>query len=253
VAIARGQGARADVLALDDELLADELRKHSGEQAAFVMRALGSRRGPERLLDLALRSGPYGDAFGQRPGGLTLAQVEAAAGGVDLGALAPRIPELLRTPSGQVELAPPSLLADLPRALADLDLDVPPLVVVGRREVRSNNSWMHNLPVLAKGPERCTLLVHPDDAAAIGLADGGRARVARGARSVEVPVSFSAAMMRGVVSLPHGWGHDRDGARLEVAAQRPGVSLNDLLDETLTDPLSGNAVLSGVAVTVAPA
>ncbi len=252
-AIARGQGARADVDALDDELLMDELRKQAGEQASFVFQALAGRRGPERLLDLALRAGPHGDRFGLKPGGLNLEKVAAAPGGVDLGELQPRIPELLRTASGRVELAPPSLLADLPRALADLDTPQPAMVLIGRRDVRSNNSWMHNLPTLAKGPDRCTAFVHPQDGARLGLAAGATARLAANGRQLEVKVELTDSVAAGVVCLPHGWGHDLPGAKLALAAERPGVNFNALLDETARDPLSGNAVLSGVAVTLAPA
>lgn len=257
VAIARGLGAAADELALDDQYVADDVRKLAGEHAPFVLQAVSGLAGPERLLELALRAGPYGDRFGMKPDGLTLAKVRAAGGGIDLGALAPRVPELLRTPSGQIELAPPLLVDDLPRALAALDEPAPPLVLIGRRDVRSNNSWMHNLPTLAKGPERCTLLVHPADAARAGLADGARACVTargpEGERRVEAVVELSDAMMPGVASLPHGWGHDQPGARLAVAAERPGASLNALLDERLLDPLSGNAVLAGQPVTLSAA
>lgn len=254
-AIARGQGARADVAALDDDLLREDLRKQAGGQAEAVFEALAAsgRRGPERLVDLALRSGPWGDRFGLNPGGLTLDRVAAAPGGVDLGELAPRVPEVLRTPSGRIELAPPALLADLPRAAADLATPAPPLVVIGRRDVRSNNSWMHNLPLLAKGPERCTAQVHPEDARRAGVADGTRARLSAHGRSVVVTVELSDSVRPGVVCLPHGWGHDRPGARLRLAAERPGASLNDLLDENARDPLSGNAVLSGAPVSLSPA
>jgi anaerobic selenocysteine-containing dehydrogenase len=252
-AIVRGEGAGADVLALDDRLVEQEVRRIAGEHTPFVLAQVAQRRGPERLLDLALRAGPHGDRFGLKPGGLNLDRVIAAAaeGGIDLGPLAPRIPELLRTPSGKVELAPPALLADLPRALAALDAPAAPLVVIGRRDVRSNNSWMHNLPVLAKGPERCTALVHPADAARSGLADGQRARLEGAGASVEVTVELSAALMPGVISLPHGWGHGQPGTRLQLAAERPGANLNALLSDRERDPLSGNAVLSGGAVTLA--
>ena len=247
-AIAKGQGAKADVLALDDELVAADVAKAAGAQAEALMQQVAPLRGPERLLELSLRGGPYGDLFGARPEGLTLAKLKAAPGGIDLGALAPRIPDVLRTASGRIELAPPMLLADLPRALAALQEPAPELVVIGRRDVRSNNSWMHNLPTLAKGPNRCTALLHPADAARARLLSGGHARL-RGPRgSVEIEVEISDAMMPGTVCLPHGWGHHEAGARLALAATRPGVNLNVLLDEQQRDPLSGNAVLSGVAV-----
>jgi len=252
-AIAQGLGAMADVLALDDQLVEAEVRKVAGDNTPLVMRALGSRKGPDRLLDLALRSGPYGDGFGLKPGGLNLDQVMATPGGIDLGELAPRIPEVLRTAGGHIELAPPLLLADLPRALAELNAAAAPLVVIGRRDVRSNNSWMHNLPLLAKGPFRGALLVHPADAARCGVQDGGAARLLGAGQSVAVQVEFSDALMPGVVCLPHGWGHDLPGAQLALAAERPGANLNAVLDIGARDPLSGNAVLSGGAVTLMPA
>lgn len=257
VAIAKGRGAQADLQALDDELLAEDVRRQAGDQADAVIAAMISSvrrwQGPERLLDLALRAGPYGDGFGRKPEGLNLAKLADAEAGIDLGELQPRIPEVLRTASGCIELAPEMLLADLPRAVADLDAPPAPMQIIGRRDVRSNNSWMHNLPLLAKGPERCTLLVNPQDAERLGLAAGARARVQRDGRELQAPVELSAAMMPGVVSLPHGWGHDLAGAQLGLAAERPGANLNAVLDEQLVDPLSGNAVLSGVAVDVTPA
>jgi anaerobic selenocysteine-containing dehydrogenase len=255
-AIARGQGSGLDAGALDDAQFADEAQRLYGAHAEAVVQATRGLRGPQRLLDAALRGGPYGDGFGARPDGLTLAKVMAAnpSGGIDLGELQPRIPEMLRTPSGKVELAPPSLLADLQRAVADLARPAPELVIIGRRDVRSNNSWMHNLPVLAKGPMRCTALVHPGDAARLGLQDGSLAEISsqtgQGARHVQAQVQISAEMMPGVVSLPHGWGHDQPGTRLQLAAQRPGANLNALLDDQWRDPLSGNAVLGGMAITL---
>jgi len=255
-AIASGRGADVDVAQLDDELTGADVQRVAGEHSAAVMQALSGRRGPERLVDLALRAGPFGDRFGLQPDGLNLQKVLAAPGGIDLGALAPRVPEVLRTPSGRIELAPAPLLAELSRAAGRLDEPAPDLVVVGRRQVRSNNSWMHNLPTLAKGRNRCTLLVHPTDAKRFGLIDGGRARVAGKANSAQAilaQVELSDTMMPGVISLPHGWGHDAPGARLGVAAVQPGANLNAVLDETARDPLSGNAVLSGVAVSISAA
>lgn len=251
-AIAQGLGAGVDIGALDDSQFADDAQRSFGPHADAVVAATQGLRGPQRALDLALRAGPHGDAFGQKPEGLNLRKVMAsnASGGIDLGELQPRIPEMLRTPSGKVELAPPSLLADLPRALADLQRPAPGMVVIGRRDVRTNNSWMHNLPTLAKGPYRCTALVHPADAERLGLSEGAMAHMENAQASLQAQVHISNEMMPGVVSLPHGWGHDLPGAQLSVAAQRPGVNLNALLNENLRDPLSGNAVLSGVEVTM---
>ncbi len=252
-AIAKGLGAKADIDAFDDAALAEELERSAGPAAPALMQALAGLRGTERVLEMGLRGGPYGDQFGRSSDGLTLAKLKAAPSGIDLGALAPRIPEVLRTPSGKIELAPQMLVDDLARAAADLDAPAPDLVIVGRRQLRSNNSWMHNLPSLAKGAYRCTALVHPQDAARLGLADGGAAQIRNGARKIDVQVEVSDEMMPGVVSLPHGWGHNMPGTQMGVAAERPGVNLNVLLDEQLRDPLSGNAVLSGIAVEMAPA
>jgi anaerobic selenocysteine-containing dehydrogenase len=251
-AIAQGQGAAVDVAALDAQQFAQDAQRLFGADADAVVDATRAWRGPQRGLDVALRSGPYGDGFGRKPDGLTLERVLSAnpSGGIDLGPLQPRMPEMLRTPSGKIELAPPALLADLARPLADLQRPAPDLVVIGRRDVRTNNSWMHNLPVLAKGPFRCTALVHPSDAERLHLRDGGLAAMETGTGSLHVQVQVSDEMMPGVVSLPHGWGHDLSGTRLHLASERPGVNLNALLDDGLRDPLSGNAVLGGVAISL---
>ncbi len=253
--IVQGKGCEISAAELDDEQFIRDAARLFGDHAAAVTQAVGHLKGPERLLDVALRSGPYGDGFGRKPDGLNLEKVIAASGaqgGIDLGELAPRMPQMLRTASGKIELAAPSLLADVQRAAADLARPVPDMVIIGRREVRSNNSWMHNLPLLAKGPFRCTALLHPLDAARLGLTDGALARITsdQGRKKIEAQIQLSDSMMQGVVSLPHGWGHDKAGARLALAGERPGVNLNDLLDEALRDPLSGNAVLGGVAVEI---
>ncbi|PZP31019.1 MAG: molybdopterin-binding oxidoreductase [Roseateles depolymerans] len=251
-ALLEGRGTNVDVQQLDDEAIAADVRRFAGEQADAVLAALQPWRGAERLVDLQLRIGPYGDQFGRRPDGLNLARVKAAStlaqGGVDLGALTPRIPEVLRTPSGRIELAPAACLVDLAQVKAE---PAPRFSLIGRRDTRSGNSWMHNLPVLAKGPERCTLLVNPADADALGLAEFARVRSAAG--ELVARVERSADMSPGVVSLPHGWGHDLPGVALQLARERPGVNMNALLDLAARDPLSGNAVLSGVAVQLAPA
>ncbi|HET7793038.1 MAG TPA: molybdopterin-dependent oxidoreductase [Rhizobacter sp.] len=245
IGIAQGKGAGVDAQQLDDAMLAAELERSFGERAGAVMAEISHHTGPERRLDLSLRNGPYG---------LTLDKVKASVGGIDLGPLQPRVPEVLRTPSGKIELAPPSLIADVARAVQSLAEPAPAMVIVGRRHVRSNNSWMHNLPLLAKGPFRCTALVHPADAQRLGLVDGATARIARGAgKAIEAQVEVSDTIMQGVISLPHGWGHNLPGSQLGVAAERPGSNLNAVLDEDLRDPLSGNAVLGGVAVEVSAA
>ena len=261
--IVSGQGAGADVSALDDFVATTQVQRAVsdprspvfGRDADDIMAALTPRRGPERLVDLALRTGPYGDGFGARPDGLSLARLEAHPHGIDLGPLQARIPESLRTPSGKIELAPQALLNDVERLRAGLGaaLRNGGMVLVGRRHLRTNNSWMHNLPQLAGGRPLCTLQVHPSDAARLGLTDGGVARVAARVGTVEAAVEVTDAVMPGVVSLPHGFGHDQPGTQLTVAAARPGVNSNLLADELALDPLSGNAVLNGIPVQVEPA
>ncbi len=252
IGIIQGKGATADINQIDDGLLMDDLRHTAGPFADHIFQAGSQRRGVERLLDLGLRAGPYGDQFGMKPDGLNLEKVQAAENGIDLGALTSRVPDVLRTPSGKIELAPAMLIDDLKRPAADLERAMPELVIVGRRQLHGNNSWMHNLPVLAKGAARCIALVNPADAARLGLEDGGRARIQHQGRSIEAEVEITDEMMPGVVSLPHGWGHDQPGTQLEVAAANPGANLNALMDENRRDPLSGNAVLSGMEVEMTP-
>jgi anaerobic selenocysteine-containing dehydrogenase len=258
--VVMGQGPKADTSALDDFVAAQQVGEAvgapsspvHGREPAALLAALAPRRGPERILDLFLRSGPWGDAFGARPG-LSLAALEAAPHGVDLGPLTERVPEVLRTPSGKIELAPEPIVADVPRLRAALDRAASAFVLIGRRTLRSNNSWMHNVEGLVRGKPRCTMLVHPDDAARLGLADGGTARVSSRAGAVDVPVELTRAIMPGVVSIPHGWGHDQPGMRMTVAAAHAGVNSNRLADEEAFDPLSGNAVLNGIPVAIEPA
>ncbi|MEW2318528.1 molybdopterin oxidoreductase family protein [Streptomyces bauhiniae] len=209
--------------------------------------------GPERRLDLMLRLGPYGDGFGARPDGLTLARLLENPHGIDLGPLRPRLPQPLKTPSGKVELLPTPIAADLPRLREALRERPTRLVLVGRRHLRSNNSWLHNVPALTGGTNRCTLHLHPEDAARLGVRDGEPVRIKGAGGEVTAPAEVTDAIRPGVVSLPHGWGHDRPGTRLGHAGREPGVNVNQLLDGTLLDPLSGNAVLNGIPVQVGPA
>lgn len=238
--------AAADVAG---RLVADPSSRVTGRDPGELIAAV-SRRREDRILDLFLRAGPYGDGFGSHPGGLSVGALEAAPHGLDLGPLQPRLPEVLRTPSGRAELAPPQLLEQLPALEALLHQPAGGLVLVGRRQLRSNNSWMHNLPLLAGGSNGCTLQIHPRDAAAHALTDGSPAVVRSPAGELTVVVEVTDRLTPGVVSLPHGWGHDAGGARLAVASQRPGVNSNLLTGETLLDPLSGNAVINGIPVTV---
>jgi anaerobic selenocysteine-containing dehydrogenase len=239
--IVQGAGADADPSVVEDVIVDAMLAKRSDGE---VLRdATAGRRGPERILDLQLRMGPYPD--------MSLDVLEANPHGVDKGPLVPRLPGVLRTPSGRVELAPAELLADVERLLSSHErlAQHDALVLIGRRDLRSNNSWMHNLEVLVKGKPRCTMHVHPADAARLGLAERATVRSAVG--ELDVDVELTEDIMPGVVSLPHGWGHQ--GSAQRVAAAHPGVNANTLTDDSVIDALSGNAVFNGVPVTVAPA
>jgi anaerobic selenocysteine-containing dehydrogenase len=190
-----------------------------------------------------LRAGPYA---------LTLAELEAAPHGVDLGALKPRIPDVLRTESGKIELAAPAITEDLPRLVAALAAPPAQFVLIGRRQLSSNNSWMHNIAPLVRGGNKCTAHLHPDDAEKLGLADGALARVSSRTGSVTVPIEITDSVRPGVVSIPHGWGHDLPGTRGEVARAHAGVNSNVLADELLLDAPSGTAVLNGIPIEVTP-
>ncbi|MFI9745990.1 molybdopterin oxidoreductase family protein [Streptomyces sp. NPDC052494] len=237
-----------DDLAIDTTLAKAVTQEHSpayGADPKEYAAGLSGATGPERRLDLMLRLGPYG---------LTLDELRARPHGIDLGPLKPRLQQVLKTRSGRIELLPAPLAADLPRLRAALHAVPAPgtLQLVGRRHLRSNNSWLHNTPALAGGSNRCTLQVHPEDAARLRLTDGAPARITGDGGSLDVPVEITDGVRPGVVSLPHGWGHDRPGTRLSVAAARPGVNVNQLLDGSRIDPLSGTAVLNGFPVEVAP-
>ena len=241
----------ADLAAFDD-LYFSAWAEMGGVDPAVALAAAPSP-GPERLIDLTIRTGPWGDRYGENPGGLTLEHVKRAPNGIDMGAMVPRIDEVVLHAGGKVDLAPEHITSDVARLAERLERPDESLVLVSRRHLRSNNSWMHNVPVLVSGKDRCTLLIHPDDAAAAGVADGAPATVRSSNGEIEVPVEVSDEMMPGVVSLPHGWGHDRPGTRLSVARQRPGVNSNLLAPPDFVDVPSGNAALNGIPVEVAPA
>jgi anaerobic selenocysteine-containing dehydrogenase len=223
-----------------------------GKDPAEIIGALQERGPIEKMVDFRLRAGPYGDMFGENPDGLTLAKLEENPHGMDFGPLGSRFPNALETASGKVELAPPEIVRDVPRLVAALGRASNGMLMIGRRQLRSNNSWMHNSASLVRGSNRCTLFINPEDASSLGLAEGAVARITSNVASVEAPVELKEDMMPGVVSLPHGWGHDRDGVRLSVARANAGVSYNDLTDEQKLDPLSGNAVLNAIPVQIEP-
>ena len=217
---------------------------------AYAM--LQDEHGPLRLIECMIRVGPYGDGFGTRPGGLDLEKLRAADHGIDLGPLQPdRLPEVM--PHDRIDLCPEYITNDLARLEAGFEERSRDdrLVLVGRRQIRNMNSWLHNLPVLAKGPNRCTLMIHPDDANRLGVEPGGVARVASRVGAIEVECQVTDEMMPGVVSLPHGYGHRLEGVRLSVAQDKqPGACSNYLTDETLLDVPSATHVANGIPVEV---
>lgn len=250
----KSEGARHDW-----EIFAALTERLGGGKGAFGRlrsRAEGAvtrRLGPRGIVDLGLRLGPYGGKLSPLTKGLSLRRLRESPHGVDLGPLEPCLPGRLPSRDRRIHLAPEVFLADVPRldrVVEQAASEGAGLLLIGRRSLRSNNSWMHNSVRLVKGPRRCTLKMNPGDAGARSLAHGDRVRVTSRAGSVVVELDVSDEMMPGVVSLPHGWGHDRPGVQLRVAAEHAGASINDLTDELSVDELSGTAVLNGVPVTV---
>jgi len=209
--------------------------------------------GPERILDWALRTGPHGDGFNPFSKNLNLDRLKEATHGIDLGALEPCLPDRIFNKRKRIALAPEPMIQDLQRlrkrwfepSANPTSFD---LHLIGRRSLRSNNSWMHNYQRLVKGKDSCTLLIHSDDAKKRNLVDGEQVRVSSRVGAIEIAVEVTDSMMAGVVSIPHGWGHSRSGVIQKVASARPGVSVNDLTDELAIDELCGNAAFSGVPV-----
>jgi anaerobic selenocysteine-containing dehydrogenase len=264
----------------DHEILVEltrRLRKRPpslGARASLALKDfVADRLGPDGALDWMLKTGRYGvldegrwtllsrlPGFGglhkllsardRRPIGLSLARLLAEPNGVDLGPLEQALPRRLATRERRLLMVPPLFMADLGRARQALDSAPPSLALIGRRHVRSNNSWMHNSHRLVKGKPRCTLLINPGDATARGIVDGATVRVSSRVGSVEVAAEVTTDIQPGVVSLPHGWGHGRPGVRLSVASAHAGVSINDLVDDRQVDALTGTAVLNGTPVEV---
>ncbi len=235
---------------LAEREVGDDGGRWDGLTADEAMEKLGSEPGPGRLLDLLLRTGYYGDGFGRDAEGVSLDKLRAATHGMDFGALVSQLPAVLRTADGKIDLAPEPIVSDVARLTESLDRPAASHVLIGRRQLRSNNSWMHNLQPLVKGKRRCTLLLHPDDAAALQVDSGASLRVASRVGQVDAVVEVSDEIMPGVVSLPHGWGHDVDGVQMQVAKANAGVNVNILSDDHALDPLSGNAAFNGVPVTL---
>jgi anaerobic selenocysteine-containing dehydrogenase len=237
-----------DVAAIDDGFF-DYMGFTQGLDGAEI-RKLYEHGGPERILDLTLRTGPFGDRYGQNPDGLTLEKLKAEPNGINFGPMVPRVPEVLGTADKKIRLAPQYLLDDLPRLTARLDRAPDELVLVSRRHLRSNNSWLHNVGPLMKGKDRCTLLIHTDDATKRKVSTGDLVTVTSAGGHIEVAAEVTEAIMPGVVSMPHGWGHGKPGTRMAVANDSPGVNTNVLSPPTFIDEPSGNGALNGIPVTV---
>jgi anaerobic selenocysteine-containing dehydrogenase len=223
------------------------------------------RLGPAGLLDLGLRTGPYKKQKEGRPA-LSLRALKKAPHGIDLGPLRPCLDTRLCTKDKKIRLAPECLVAELSAVRTQIATfaaegslvpqestpeaarDGVPFLLIGRRHLRSNNSWMHNSERLMRGKDRCTMLLHPEDGEAHGFADGGQVTIVSRVGELTCAVEWSDEIMPGVVSVPHGWGHQRKGVKLQVAVNQPGVSVNDLTDELAVDAVCGTSVLNGVPV-----
>ncbi|KAB2351008.1 molybdopterin oxidoreductase family protein [Actinomadura rudentiformis] len=261
-------GMDATTAALDEMIIMSTLKKAAalegspveGREPDELRKMLDTNTTTtEQRLDMMLRLGPYGDGFGADPDGLTLTRLrDEHPHGLDLGALKPRLDEVLCTSSGRIELCPPSFAADADRLHAGLDAGLDAggpngsgeLLLIGRRHLRSNNSWLHNLPELVRGSNTCTLQLNPADAERLGVQGGDLVRVTSRSGTIEAVAEPTATVMAGVVSLPHGWGHDRPGTRTGVASRNAGVNVNAVTDDQEIDPLSGTAVFNGVPVTL---
>jgi anaerobic selenocysteine-containing dehydrogenase len=246
------------------------LKRRGGAMGAAgsALRMITGKTKPEHILAAAIRIGPHGRGVNPFGDGLSLEKLKKAPHGVDIGPLEPRLPKRLQTKSQRINLAPEAFVADMPRLEASLrafaasraELEAnaanpahaatKPLLLIGRRHLRSNNSWMHNATRLVTGRNRCTLLIHPSDAGPLEVRSGDRVRITSRVGSVEAEAEVTDTILQGVVSLPHGWGHDRPGSQLRVASEHAGVSLNDLTDDALVDQLSGVTHLNGIPVKV---
>jgi anaerobic selenocysteine-containing dehydrogenase len=244
--------ADADILR---ELLWRVEASTMGTRRARALNEARRRFLPRRFVDAALRAGPWGLRHGRR---LSLRKVRQHPHGLDLGALHPVLPRRLMTEGKRIRLDHPVVVADWPRLMAALHAQPEPtegrdLLLIGRRHLRSNNSWMHNSTRLTRGSNHCAVLVHPDDAQSRGIAAGDRVSVSTAAGSIEAVAEISESVMPGVVCMPHGWGHgSRSGVGWSHAASLPGDSVNDITEDTRYDPLSGNAAVTALPVSLQP-
>ena len=261
--MAAGEASQKAPAALAEKMAADLAQRvvtamggeeKSGVSPDMLTGMLNGGSGPERILDFLLRTGPYGDAFGMNPEGLNFEKLKNSVHGIDLGPLASWLDKAIVNPDGKIHLFPEVFQKEL-AALAEV---IPVggngddrLLLVGRRHLRTNNSWMHNISILVKN-NPCTLYIHPADAASLGIQDGALVRISSEAGTIEAPAEMTESIMPGVVSLPHGWGHDMDGVKMHVARANPGVNTNRITPAVF-DKISGTAVLNGIPVTVSPA
>ncbi|WP_027360209.1 molybdopterin-dependent oxidoreductase [Desulforegula conservatrix] len=257
--IADGKGLETEASDLGESMvneLAHATIKAIGGEVSGVTREMltGQLTGktvPERILDFLLKIGPYGDGFGMKPGRLSLQKLLESPHGIDLGALTSRLGSVISTPDRKIDLLPEVLENEIKNLCKWASLNEKSesdMLLIGRRHIRTNNSWFHNLPSMTKG-NSCSLIVNPTDASRLGLSDKGKAEIKSDKGIITVPVSVSDRIMPGVVSLPHGWGHDMEGARLSNAEKNPGVNTNRITPNRF-DPLCGNAVLNGIPVKV---
>ena len=216
-----------------------ELTSRFKQKRSLAERLLFPFLKPSLMLNIGLKKGPYS---------INLKKLKSNRHGMDLGPLQPRMPEYLYTRDKKLHIAPPLLVKQFEKL--NLKQESPDLVLIGRRELRSNNSWMHNSYRLVKGKKRCTVLINNDDAEKRNITDGDLVEVKSTKGSVSLPAEISNDIMPGVVSIPHGYGHNSPGSKMEVANAHAGVSINDLTDEGFLDALSGNAAFSGVKVEV---
>lgn len=226
--------------------LEKRVAQKNGRKYSKVNHFLSKKFGPEWLLDLGIRIGEYGSLKSLfKWNGLTLSKVKKQVHGVDLGPLKPRFPKRLFTSDKKIDLAPSIFIDDLKRVISNVAQSNAngSLTLIGRRQLRSNNSWMHNCPSLMSGRDRFLILMNPLDAQKKSIADGQKVRVKTSNAQIELEAKLSTEMMPGVISIPHGWGHEGKDTQQKIALENKGGNLNALGDDLAIDPVSGNADL----------